>query len=118
MVAAAVKELHEKYPPLIVDGEMQVEYALDTKLRDETYPFNTLKGKCVNTLIFPNLTAANCTLGKMLLSMGIGSIVGPIQMGLKKPVYFTNSNASEQEICDLVAIAKFLTPSLLRESDK
>ena len=104
MVAAAVKELHEKYPSLIVDGEMQVEYALDTKLRDETYPFNTLKGKCVNTLIFPNLTAANCT-GKMLLSMGIGSIVGPIQMGLKKPVYFTNSNASEQEICDLVAIA-------------
>lgn len=94
MVAAAVKELHEKYPSLIVDGEMQVEYALDTKLRDETYPFNTLKGKCVNTLIFPNLTAANCT-GKMLLSMGIGSIVGPIQMGLKKPVYFTNSNASE-----------------------
>ncbi len=58
MVAAAVKELHEKYPSLIVDGEMQVEYALDTKLRDETYPFNTLKGKCVNTLIFPNLTAA------------------------------------------------------------
>ncbi len=104
MVAAAVKELHEKYLSLIVDGEMQVEYALDTKLRDETYPFNTLKGKCVNTLIFPNLTAANCT-GKMLLSMGIGSIVGPIQMGLKKPVYFTNSNASEQEICDLVAIA-------------
>ncbi len=104
MVADAVKELHEKYPYLIVDGEMQVDYALDTKLRDETFPFNTIKGKNVNTLIFPNLTAANCT-GKMLLSMGIGSIIGPIQMGLKKPVYFTNSNSSEQEIYDLVAIA-------------
>ncbi len=104
MVADAVKELHEKYPDLIVDGEMQVDYALDTKLRDETFPFNTIKGKNVNTLIFPNLTAANCT-GKMLLSMGIGSIIGPIQMGLKKPVYFTNSNSSEQEIYDLVAIA-------------
>lgn len=104
MVADAVKELHEKYTDLIVDGEMQVDYALDTKLRDETFPFNTIKGKNVNTLIFPNLTAANCT-GKMLLSMGIGSIIGPIQMGLKKPVYFTNSNSSEQEIYDLVAIA-------------
>ncbi|MDE5674577.1 MAG: NADP-dependent malic enzyme, partial [Muribaculaceae bacterium] len=70
----------------------------------ETFPFNKIKGKNVNTLIFPNLTAANCT-GKMLLSMGIGSIIGPIQMGLKKPVYFTNSNSSEQEIYDLVAIA-------------
>ena len=104
MVADAVKELHEKYPDMLVDGEMQVEYALDTKLRDETFPFNKIKGKNVNTLIFPNLTAANCT-GKMLLSMGIGSIIGPIQMGLKKPVYFTNSNSSEQEIYDLVAIA-------------
>lgn len=104
MVADAVKELHEKYPEMLVDGEMQVEYALDTRLRDETFPFNKIKGKNVNTLIFPNLTAANCT-GKMLLSMGIGSIIGPIQMGLKKPVYFTNSNSSEQEIYDLVAIA-------------
>lgn len=114
MVAGAVKELHEKYPHLQIDGEMQVEYALDTRLRDETFPFNTLKGKKVNTLIFPNLTAANCT-GKMLLSMGIGSIVGPIQMGLKKPVYFTNSNASEREICDLVAIAALDAITLARK---
>ena len=54
--------------------------------------------------IFPNLTAANTTT-QMLLSMGVGSIIGPIQMGLKKPVYFTNSNASEREIIDLVTIA-------------
>ncbi len=104
LVADAVKELHDKYPNLQVDGEMQVDYALDTQLRDETFPFNTLKGKEVNTLIFPNLTAAN-SVSKMLLSMGVGSIIGPIQMGLKKPVYFTNSNSSEREIFDLVAIA-------------
>lgn len=104
LVADAVKELHENYPDLQVDGEMQVDYALDTQLRDETFPFNTLKGKEVNTLIFPNLTAAN-SVSKMLLSMGVGSIIGPIQMGLKKPVYFTNSNSSEREIFDLVAIA-------------
>ncbi len=104
LVANAVKELHEKYPEVNVDGEMQVEYALDTQLRDHTYPFNMLKGKKVNTLVFPNLTAANTTT-QMLLSMGVGSIIGPIQMGLKKPVYFTNSNASEREIIDLVTIA-------------
>lgn len=104
LVAEAVAELHEKYPQVAVDGEMQVEYALDTKLRDKTFPFNTLKGKEVNTLIFPNLTAANTT-SKMILAMGVGSIIGPIQMGLKKPVYFTNSNATEREIVDLVTIA-------------
>ena len=104
VVAEAVKELHEKYPEINVDGEMQVDYALDTRMRDATYPFNTIKGKCVNTLVFPNLTAANAT-GKMLLSMGIGSIIGPIQMGLRKPVYFTNSNASERSVYDLVTIA-------------
>ena len=104
LVANAVKELHEKYPDVNVDGEMQVEYALDTELRDHTYPFNKLKGRKVNTLVFPNLTAANTTT-QMLLSMGVGSIIGPIQMGLKKPVYFTNSNASEREIIDLVTIA-------------
>ena len=104
LVAHAVEELHEKYPQVLVDGEMQVEYALDTKLRDHTYPFNKLKGKQVNTLVFPNLTAAN-TASQMLLSMGVGSIIGPIQMGLKKPVYFTNSNASVREIIDLVTIA-------------
>ena len=103
-VADAVKILHDDYPDIMVDGEMQVDYALNVNLRDEKYPFNTIKGKSVNTLVFPNLTAANAT-GKMMLSMGIGSIIGPIQMGLRKPVYFTNSNASEREIYDLVAIA-------------
>ena len=103
-VAEAVKLLHENYPDIKVDGEMQVDMALNTKLRDERFPFNSLKGKNVNTLIFPNLTAANVT-GKMLLHMGIGSIIGPIQIGLKKPVYFVNGNASEGEIYDIVTIA-------------
>lgn len=104
IVADAVRELHDKYPEIQVDGEMQVDYALDSGLRDEKFPFNTIRGKKVNTLVFPNLTAANAT-GKMMLSMGIGSIIGPIQMGLKKPVYFVNSNASENEIYDIVSIA-------------
>ena len=103
-VAEAVKILHEQYPEIQVDGEMQVEFALNTRLRDERFPFNTIKGKNVNTLIFPNLTAANVT-GKMLLSMGIGSMIGPIQIGLKKPAYFVNGNAKENEIYDMVVIA-------------
>lgn len=103
-MADAVRELHEKYPGVCVDGEMQVDYALNMVMRDRTFPFNKLNGKDVNTLVFPNLTAANSTC-KMLLSMGIGSIIGPIQMGLKKPVYFTNSNSSEREIYDLATIA-------------
>lgn len=104
MVAEAVNELHCKFPEINVDGEMQLDYALNTKLRDKTFPFNTIKGKEVNTLVFPNLTAANTT-SKMILSMGIGSIIGPIQLGLKKPVYFTNSNSNEREIVDLLTIA-------------
>lgn len=103
-VAEAVEELHTKYKDVRVDGEMQLDYALNTELRDKTFPFNKIKGELVNTLIFPNLTAANTTC-KMLLSMGVGSIIGPIQMGLKKPVYFTNSNSAEREIVDLVTIA-------------
>ncbi|MCH5227560.1 MAG: NADP-dependent malic enzyme [Muribaculaceae bacterium] len=103
-VADAVKILHEKYPDIKIDGEMQVDFALNTKRRDERFPFNKLKGKQVNTLIFPNLTAANVT-GKMLLSMGVGSIIGPIQVGLKKPVYFVNGNATETEIYDIVTIS-------------
>ena len=104
MVADAVKELHEKYPEIMVDGEMQLDYALNAKLRDQTFPFTKIKGRDVNTLIFPNLTAANAT-SKMMLSMGVGSIIGPIQMGLQKPVYFTNANSSEREIVDLLTIA-------------
>ena len=104
MVADAVKIIHERYPDMLVDGEMQVDFALNTHRRDERFPFNRLKGKTVNTLIFPNLTAANAT-WKMLLSMGVGSIVGPIQIGLKKPVYFINGNSTEGEVYDLVTIA-------------
>ena len=104
MVADAVKILHKNYPDIKVDGEMQVDFALNTKRRDERFPFNTIKGKKVNTLIFPNLTAANVT-GKLMLSMGIGSIIGPIQIGLQKPVYFVNGNASESEIYDIVTIS-------------
>ncbi len=104
MVSRAVKELHEHYPEIAVDGEMQLNYALDTDLRDKTYPFNTIKGKKVNTLIFPNLTSANTT-SRMMLSMGVGSMIGPIQIGLKKPVYFSHVNSAVRDIVDIATVA-------------
>lgn len=103
-VAEAVRILHERYPEIQVDGEMQADYALDTNLRDKTYPFNTIKGKRVNTLIFPNLSSANIAY-KLLLGMGVGKIIGPLQVGLNKPIYFTGVTAKVEEIIDLATLA-------------
>lgn len=100
----AVKELHNYYPEILVDGEMQVSYALDKKLRDETFPFNKLYNRNVNTLIFPNLSAAN-TAYKMMLEFGLANAIGPIQIGLNKPIHFISVNASEREIVNLATIA-------------
>ncbi|MBD5203907.1 MAG: NADP-dependent malic enzyme [Bacteroidales bacterium] len=104
VAAEAVRILHEKYPEIAVDGEMQLDYALNTELRDKTYPFSTIKGKEVNTLVFPNLAAAN-TAYKVILSMGIGSVIGPVQMGLRKPVYFTPLTSEVRDIVNLAAVA-------------
>lgn len=103
-VAKAVSILHENYPDIVVDGEMQADYALNTQLRDKAFPFNELNGRRVNTLIFPSLGSANITY-KMLLGLGVGSVIGPVQIGLRKPVYFISSVASERDIVNLAAIA-------------
>lgn len=102
--AEAVKRLHSEYPEISIDGEMQVNFALDTPLRDKTYPFSTIKGADVNTLIFPSLSAANSAF-RILLAMGAGEIIGPIQMGLKKPVHFIHRDSTVTEIFNLAAIA-------------
>ncbi len=104
IVHNVVAKLQEKYPELPVDGEMQIDYALNKKIRDTNYPFNRLKGKEVNTLIFPNLSSAN-TAYKMLLSMGVGQVIGPIQMGLNKPVHFINVDSAVRDIVNLATIA-------------
>lgn len=103
-VHEAVDILHNKYPEIMVDGEMQVNYALNKELRDKTYPFNKLFGKNVNTLVFPNLSAAN-TIYRMMLEMGVAELIGPIQMGLNKPIHFTAINASVRDIVNLTTIA-------------
>ncbi len=103
-VHEAVEILHSKYPEIVVDGEMQVDYALNKDLRDKTYPFNNLFGKDVNTLVFPNLSAAN-TAYRMMLEMGAAELIGPIQIGLNKPIHFTAINASVRDIVNLTTIA-------------
>lgn len=103
-VRNAVKVMQERYPNLAIDGEMQVNFAINNKLRDESYPFNKLYGREVNTLIFPNLSAAN-TAYKMMLEMGVAEFVGPIQMGLNKPIHFTDIASSSRDIVNLTTIA-------------
>ncbi|MDY3069628.1 MAG: NADP-dependent malic enzyme [Parabacteroides sp.] len=100
----AIKYLHETYPEMDVDGEMQVGFALDKKLRDKTYPFNKLAGKDVNTLVFPNLSSANSAY-KLLLEMGVAESIGPIQMGLNKPIHFTDVESSTRDILNLTTVA-------------
>ncbi len=104
MVRRVVERLHSQYPDLPVDGEMQVHYALNRELRDSKYPFTRLKGKDVNTLVFPNLSAANTTL-RMMLEMGVGEAIGPIQVGLQKPVHFINVDSPVRDIINLTTIA-------------
>lgn len=103
-VHEVVCRLHDKYPEMCVDGEMQVTFALNKELRDQKYPFTRLKGKNVNTLIFPNLSSAN-TAYKMLIEMGLADTIGPIQMGLKKPIHILDVESSVRDIVNMTAIA-------------
>lgn len=100
----AIDYLHKNYPDMMVDGEMQVNFVLDKKLRDDMYPFNKLKGKDVNTLIFPNLSSANSAY-KLLDTLGISETIGPIQMGLNKPIHFTDVESSTRDILNLTTVA-------------
>lgn len=99
-----VEKMQQMYPELPIDGEMQLHYALNKELRDESYPFNRLKGKEVNTLIFPNLSASN-TAYRMMLEMGLAEAIGPIQVGLNKPIHFINVDSPVRDIVNLVTAA-------------
>ena len=106
MVHEAVARLQQQYPDLLVDGEMQIKFAINDKLRDEKYPFSRLRDKFVNTLVFPNLSSANA--GYQLLqamSQEDTELIGPIQMGLNKPIHFTDNESSVRDIVNIVAVA-------------
>ena len=104
-VHEAVAILQEKYPDWAIDGEMQVNIAIDNELRDRKYPFSRLNGKEVNTLIFPCLNAANSTYKTLQALSSDVEIIGPIQMGLNKPVHFIDFESSVEDIVNVTAVA-------------
>lgn len=104
-VHAAVDFMQHEYPDMAVDGEMQVKFALNKQLRDSIYPFSRLKDKNVNTLVFPNLSSANA-IYQIIQAMDCNTeVIGPIQMGLNKPIHFTDHEASVRDILNITAVA-------------
>lgn len=104
-VREAVAHIHKNYPDWLLDGEMQVNVAMNSELRDKKYPFTKVKGREVNTLVFPNLNSASSSY-KMLQALSPDvEIIGPIQMGLNKPIHFIDFESSVQEILNVTAVA-------------
>jgi malate dehydrogenase (oxaloacetate-decarboxylating)(NADP+) len=103
-VREAVSYLHKFYPNLMVDGELQTDFALNNEMLQDIFPFSKLAGKKVNTLIFPNLDSANITY-KLLKELNKAENIGPIMMGLKKPAHILQLDASVDEIVNMTAIA-------------
>lgn len=104
-VRNAVATIQQEHPDLAIDGEMQISFALNKELRDNLYPFTRLKGKDVNTLIFPNLTSARSSY-KMLQALNTDvEIIGPIQMGLNKAIHFCDFGCSVRDVVNITAVA-------------
>jgi malate dehydrogenase (oxaloacetate-decarboxylating)(NADP+) len=103
-VRKAVQILHDKFPGMIVDGEMQANFALNMQLLQDNYPFSELIHGGVNTLIFPNLDAGNIAY-KLLQSMEVAEAIGPVLLGMKKPVHVLQLGSSVRDIVNMVTIA-------------
>jgi malate dehydrogenase (oxaloacetate-decarboxylating)(NADP+) len=103
-VRQAVKILHEKHKDIIVDGEMQANFAMNPDLLKDNYPFSSLVGAPANVLIFPNLESGNIAY-KLLQELGGAEAVGPILLGLNKPVHILQLGSSVREIVNMVTIA-------------
>ena len=104
-VHQAVERMQKDFPDLALDGEMQVNFALNKELRDVKYPFTRLKGKDVNTLVFPNMSSANGSYKLMQALDPDCEVIGPVQMGLNKPIHFTDFEASVQDVINVTAVA-------------
>ncbi|MBU6204279.1 MAG: NADP-dependent malic enzyme [Bacteroidetes bacterium] len=103
-VARAVAILKRDYPGMMVDGELQANIAMNQELMRDNFPFCTLMGGGVNTLIFPNLAAGNITY-KLLQELGTAEAIGPVLLGLNKPVHILQLGSSIREIVNMVTIA-------------
>jgi malate dehydrogenase (oxaloacetate-decarboxylating)(NADP+) len=103
-VSKAVEILHEKHPELIVDGPIQSDFALNREMLKKRFPFSILNGRKVNTLIFPNLDSANITY-KIIKELDRSVSVGPILIGLNKPIHILQLGASVDEIVNMAAVS-------------
>ena len=103
-VSKAVHMAKEKWPDLTIDGEMQANVAINKKLLEESYPFSDLVGENVNTLIFPDLTSSNIAYN-LLMELSGSETIGPILMGMKKPVHILQNGSSTRDIFNIAAIA-------------
>jgi malate dehydrogenase (oxaloacetate-decarboxylating)(NADP+) len=102
--AAAVKLAKEKWPDLVIDGEIQANVALNSELLAKAFPFSDLVGEKVNTLVFPDLSSANIAYN-LLMEIGGNEAIGPILMGMKKPVHILQNGSSARDIFNIAAIA-------------
>jgi len=102
-VREAVEILHREHPELIVDGEMQANYAFNSKLRKERFPFSKLADMDVNTVIFPDLNSGNIAY-KMMHELGGAEVIGPILTGLHRPIQVLQMSSSVREIVNMAAI--------------
>ena len=105
MVSDAVRELQEEYPDLKIDGEMSVDLALDHERRDEKYPFLRLHNEVVNSMVFPNLSSASSAYKLIKQFSPETEVIGPLQMGLNKPIHFTDFDSSVRDIVNITAVA-------------
>jgi len=103
-VKGACKILHEQHPDILVDGEMQGNFAINNALLKDNFPFSRLADAPANTLVFPNLESGNIAY-KLLQELGEAEAVGPILLGLKKPVHIVQLGSSVREIVNMVTIA-------------
>lgn len=100
----AVRMAKQKYPDLIVDGDIQANVAFDTDIQQQIFPFSALAKEGANTLIFPNLAAGNIAY-KLLMEIGGAEAIGPILLGMKKPVHVLQLGSSIRDIINMAAIA-------------
>ena len=103
-VSKVIKRLHKEYPSLLIDGEMQANFALNKKKRMGLFPFSKLKDKKVNTLIFPNLDSGNISY-KILQELSSFETMGPVLLGMNKSVHILQLESSVNEIVHMATIA-------------
>lgn len=103
-VRKTVEHLHQHHPDLTVDGEIQMNFALNKEMRSQKFPFSLLENRDVNTIIFPNLTSGNIAY-KLMYEIGGAEIVGPILMGMKKPIHVVPTECTVREIVNMATIA-------------